>query len=269
MGQNNEKSKKFPNNNSNDSSIIFLINLDQVNSLENNYSAKTNIQQNPNSQNIQSNMRLNQQNNIQPNPNNQNPQQNVQINQQSNFQPSNNNLQNSQPKELSEAEYNELVQSGKICVICLEPFSYTVESKKIECGHVFCKNCIMKSIELNPYCPVCRTQIDYDKEFNNGVRRNRPNNGIRIIINGQEVNTNDQVFRVNFGNTGNWNISTIRNIFTNNNQYYPVFRSYRPYHFNNNFLSYRNNIFNDLNNAFGFNNNGNSNNQVYHYQFRF
>jgi len=191
-----------------------------------------NIQQNPSNQNYQqnnNNMQIqknypqqnNNQNNNQNFNQNFNQQQPVKYN--SNNIPQNSNLLSPIKKDemhafdtevYSEEQFKELEQNGKVCIICLEPYSNKIEQKKIGCGHIFCKNCIMKCAEINPYCPVCRFQIDFDKEFNNGVRRVQP----------QQLNQNQQM-NVQFqqqpqqqrivytGNNNNWNIHTLRNIF--------------------------------------------------------
>ena len=81
----------------------------------------------------------------------------------------------------------------------------------------------MKATELNPYCPVCRYQIDWDKEFNGGVRRNLQGNGVQNQINFnipmnqgqvQMQGMQGQSYVINSNNLGNWNIHTIRNIFS-------------------------------------------------------
>jgi hypothetical protein len=122
----------------------------------------------------------------------------------------NNNIQQNKPEindkidlpthtEVTDEEFKELEQNGKVCIICLEPYAENLTPYKIPCGHCFCKNCIMKSTEINPYCPVCRSVVDYDKEFNGGVRRAQPSQG--------------QV-QQQIPMTQNWNIHTIRNLFS-------------------------------------------------------
>ena len=45
-----------------------------------------------------------------------------------------------------------------ICPICLECLLHGDIMSSI-CGHVFCRKCIAKSVELKSSCPVCRKQI--------------------------------------------------------------------------------------------------------------
>ena len=50
------------------------------------------------------------------------------------------------------------------CLICLN----NIEKDNIgitDCGHIFCYNCIYKSLKFNNSCPKCRTKITYDKLF--------------------------------------------------------------------------------------------------------
>jgi deltex-like protein len=42
------------------------------------------------------------------------------------------------------------------CPICLEKFKSPVKTK---CGHVFCKECIDKALEYDPYCPNCKKPL--------------------------------------------------------------------------------------------------------------
>lgn len=50
------------------------------------------------------------------------------------------------------------------CLICLnniEPDNVGIT----DCGHIFCYNCIYKSLKFNNACPKCRSNINYDKLF--------------------------------------------------------------------------------------------------------
>ena len=46
----------------------------------------------------------------------------------------------------------------KVCGIC---FEYNVKPTWIGCGgmHVYCRECIKKWIEVNPTCPICRSEV--------------------------------------------------------------------------------------------------------------
>lgn len=47
--------------------------------------------------------------------------------------------------------------SGKsLCPLCLD---VRINSAATFCGHVFCWECIMKNLEINPDCPICREPI--------------------------------------------------------------------------------------------------------------
>lgn len=46
-------------------------------------------------------------------------------------------------------------QSDKTCLLCLDIRSNTSSTL---CGHLFCWNCIVEYLQLNPKCPVCRSK---------------------------------------------------------------------------------------------------------------
>jgi len=50
--------------------------------------------------------------------------------------------------------------SSAICSICLDDYS-DAENKitKLECGHIYHKECVKDWLENNSTCPVCRTEI--------------------------------------------------------------------------------------------------------------
>ena len=50
----------------------------------------------------------------------------------------------------------------KTCTICLNDFNPMERVKMFSCGeHLFHKDCIMKWLEKNDYCPLCKTPIQY------------------------------------------------------------------------------------------------------------
>ena len=51
------------------------------------------------------------------------------------------------------------VSSGKECVICYESLSSTKNLCITECGHEFCFSCMMKHVQRNNGCPICRSTI--------------------------------------------------------------------------------------------------------------
>lgn len=51
----------------------------------------------------------------------------------------------------------ETPENPLICKICLQLFT---EPYSTICGHTFCRNCIVRSIQHNPQCPICETNLD-------------------------------------------------------------------------------------------------------------
>lgn len=54
------------------------------------------------------------------------------------------------------------LESGKECVICYESLSATKNICITECGHEFCFSCMMKHVQRNTGCPICRSTIIED-----------------------------------------------------------------------------------------------------------
>ena len=54
---------------------------------------------------------------------------------------------------------------GKECVICYESLSTTKNLCITECGHEFCFSCMMKHVQRNNGCPMCRMTIIEDAEY--------------------------------------------------------------------------------------------------------
>ena len=48
---------------------------------------------------------------------------------------------------------------NKECVICYESLSSTKNLCITECGHEFCFSCMMKHVQRNNGCPICRSTI--------------------------------------------------------------------------------------------------------------
>ena len=60
---------------------------------------------------------------------------------------------------------NEIINNHLVCIICSEVFHKPV---RIECGHTFCKKCIIDwsyKRSSNKQCPHCRNKIDTKKDF--------------------------------------------------------------------------------------------------------
>lgn len=49
--------------------------------------------------------------------------------------------------------------ASRECVICYESLSSTKNMCVTECGHEFCFGCIMKHVQRNNGCPICRTTL--------------------------------------------------------------------------------------------------------------
>ena len=58
-------------------------------------------------------------------------------------------------------------QQNEICSICLNS---TKSRIKIQCEHVFCKECIIKWICVNRNCPMCRTDIEDTKIIEQSIK---------------------------------------------------------------------------------------------------
>eukprot|EP01024_Parvocaulis_polyphysoides_P057701 TRINITY_DN61561_c0_g1_i1.p1 TRINITY_DN61561_c0_g1~~TRINITY_DN61561_c0_g1_i1.p1 ORF type:complete len:200 (+),score=0.73 TRINITY_DN61561_c0_g1_i1:1-600(+) len=54
----------------------------------------------------------------------------------------------------------EIMEAGDQCPICQERLSQTnMFPIKLECGHIFCEDCIMEWLERDRTCPMCRSNI--------------------------------------------------------------------------------------------------------------
>ena len=51
-----------------------------------------------------------------------------------------------------------ITEEDKLCCICLDSREKN-EICQINCGHKYCKECILKHIKNNKYCPLCRSII--------------------------------------------------------------------------------------------------------------
>lgn len=50
------------------------------------------------------------------------------------------------------------------CPICKEEFKKNMLIAKLDCGHIFCKDCIQYWVENKKSCPYCRANIVYKSE---------------------------------------------------------------------------------------------------------
>lgn len=46
------------------------------------------------------------------------------------------------------------------CLVCKEPYSEEKIPFEIECGHIFCKYCILDVFKRDSRCPLCRREYD-------------------------------------------------------------------------------------------------------------
>ena len=82
------------------------------------------------------------------------------------------------------------IQTENICTICRENISEN--SVKLQCGHIFCLNCITSWLVIQRTCPLCRVNLN---NIDIGGQRSRPiigensSTGFNII---NEVNRNAQ-----------------------------------------------------------------------------
>ena len=115
-------------------------------------------------------------------------------------------------------EMNKLFDDNGIeCPICLEPYTESIIKKKIICGHCFCYICISKAIQILPLCPLCRKNIDYNKEFTNLTE----NEGINLDISQKRMEESKEISSATTSvfPTQNWNVHTLRNILSNDNDF--------------------------------------------------
>ncbi len=54
---------------------------------------------------------------------------------------------------------------GKECVICYESLNIAKNFCVTECGHEFCLSCMMKHMQRNNGCPMCRVELIEDAEL--------------------------------------------------------------------------------------------------------
>lgn len=124
--------------------------------------------------------------------------------------------------DLSKSYFIEEPEDKPICSICLLEFNNN--STKLVCDHMFHKQCIVRWLELNNSCPVCRKKINYrnmqvrqrnnrqQRQERHYERRNRVinsnestiiNSNVRNQINNQlvrnvqnDIDTNQNVERI-------------------------------------------------------------------------
>lgn len=69
---------------------------------------------------------------------------------------------------MNQSTMESLNVSVKECVICYESLSTTKNICITECGHEFCFSCMMKHVQRNNGCPMCRMtiieEVDEDSE---------------------------------------------------------------------------------------------------------
>ncbi len=129
--------------------------------------------------------------------------------------PSNEQVVDEKPLEYpTKEEIEELNQvfndNGVECPICLEKYTEITEKKTILCGHCYCLICITKTLQILPLCPLCRREINFHKEFNITSKEGED----------KEAKSEDKetsTVSPPTTTTNNWNVHTVRNIFSNDN----------------------------------------------------
>ena len=56
----------------------------------------------------------------------------------------------------------------EICCVCMENFSCNQEVYRLDCKHIFHKNCLDEWIKYKPECPTCRNTLPLNKNLPEG-----------------------------------------------------------------------------------------------------
>ena len=51
------------------------------------------------------------------------------------------------------------ISDHKTCIICCNDFCKNSTIYKLDCGHIFDKNCILEWSRYSDFCPVCRSDF--------------------------------------------------------------------------------------------------------------
>lgn len=60
------------------------------------------------------------------------------------------------------------------CSICIEKININDDIRKLNCGHIFHKNCIDQWLVISPICPICRYYFANTQNLLTSYIRNNP-----------------------------------------------------------------------------------------------
>jgi hypothetical protein len=84
-------------------------------------------------------------------------------------------------KEKSERAQEEQEVEKETCRICLNDYENQEWVRRLQCMHLFHKNCVDQWLQMNKQCPLCRVDIDKKPAVVNSNNNNNNNNSNEVI----------------------------------------------------------------------------------------